>query len=338
MGPTGEHTRVLQLHPTLRCNLACAHCYSSSGPGEAAELPPGLLASAISDAASEGYNVAGFSGGEPLLYPHLRELLLHARACGMSTTVTTNGMLLDARRLAALRDAVCVLAISLDGVPASHARIRNSARAFPAMQRRLAGLRDTGIPFGFIFTLTQYNVHELEWVADFAMREGARLLQIHPLEVVGRAEERLPDACPDEVESAFAFLEAVRLQEKAGDRLLVQLDLTDRELLRDEPARVFADETEMDTDRQLSELVSPLVVETDGTVSPVQHGFPRAYALGNLHAEPLPELARSWRRDTYPAFRRLCRRVFEEHTASRPLPFFNWYGEIGRAAALAPIA
>ena len=23
---------VLQLHPTRRCNLACAHCYSSSGP------------------------------------------------------------------------------------------------------------------------------------------------------------------------------------------------------------------------------------------------------------------------------------------------------------------
>lgn len=336
MGPTGELARVLQLHPTRRCNLACAHCYSTSGPGEAAELPPDLLAAAVTDAAAEGYNVAGFSGGEPLLYPHLRDLLLHARAAGMSTTVTSNGMLLDARRLAVLRDAVCVLAISLDGVPASHDRMRGSPRAFEAMRRRLAGVRDAGVAFGFIFTLTQHNLHELEWVADFAVAEGARLLQVHPLEEVGRAGTLLAGAAPDDVERAYAFLEAARLQERAGDRLLVQLDLTDRELLRDAPERVFAGEAPADA-APLSALVSPLVVETDGAVTPIQYGFPRGFALGSLREAPLRELGARWRVERWPEFRALCRRVWEETTAEHPLPFFNWYEALGRAAEPAAV-
>jgi MoaA/NifB/PqqE/SkfB family radical SAM enzyme len=70
-------------------------------------------------------------------------------------------------------------------------------RAFSTMAARLEGVRRSGIPFGFIFTLTQFNLHELEWVAGFALQQGARLLQIHPLEEAGRAAERLAGARPD---------------------------------------------------------------------------------------------------------------------------------------------
>src|ERR1051325_1619394 len=109
MGPTGETYRVLQLHPTRRCNLRCRHCYSSSGPEERDELDVALLCEALSDAQAEGYTVAGFSGGEPLLYKPLRTALEHARTCGMTTTVTSNGMLLDAQRLEILQGTVCLL-------------------------------------------------------------------------------------------------------------------------------------------------------------------------------------------------------------------------------------
>ena len=34
-----ESSGILQIHATTRCNLACAHCYSSSSPGATATLP-----------------------------------------------------------------------------------------------------------------------------------------------------------------------------------------------------------------------------------------------------------------------------------------------------------
>ena len=125
------------------------------------------------------------------MYPALGELLRAAHTAGLATTVTTNGMLLDRRRLDILEADCDLVAISLDGVPDSHDFMRNSPRAFDKMCARLQGLRACGIPFGFIFTLTFHNVHELDWVAQFAVAQGASLLQLHPLEPVGRATRTL---------------------------------------------------------------------------------------------------------------------------------------------------
>jgi MoaA/NifB/PqqE/SkfB family radical SAM enzyme len=307
------------------------HCYSSSGPQERAEVDLTVLREAVTDASDEGYTVVGISGGEPLLYKPLRPLLCHARECGMITTVTSNGMLLDERRLETLQGAVDLLAISLDGVPTSHNRNRASERAFETMASRLEGVRRTGIPFGFIFTLTQHNLHELDWVADFALDQGARLLQVHPLEEVGRAKRFLVGASPDEVEAAYAHLEALRIQASAGNRLRVQLDLLDRDLIRSNPGRIYANRESSDPAKSpLSDLVAPLVIEADGTVVPIQHGFSRGYALGNLQEASLGKLATRWRRAGYRSFRNLCLDAFEEITASAQLPFVNWYDVISR--------
>jgi MoaA/NifB/PqqE/SkfB family radical SAM enzyme len=328
---TGDHYRVVQLHPTRLCNLRCLHCYSSSGPDQHGELDGDLLGQVLSDARAEGFTVAGFSGGEPLLYSRLGEVLRHARELGMITTVTSNGMLLDERRLKLLVGAVDLLAISLDGVPASHNRMRASDRAFETMVGHLDALRQTGIRFGFIFTLTLHNLHELEWVVNFAIEQGAKLLQVHPLEEVGRARQALPGARPDTIEAAYAYLEVSRLQALVGDRLRIQLDLANRNALRTEPERVFAGELSSDyRGRPLAEVLSPVIVEADGTVVPIQHGFGRAYALGNVHDHTFRELAAQWLAEGYPAFRCLCQSVFQSETQPAELPMFNWYEAITR--------
>lgn len=77
MGPTGL-SRILQIHPSRQCNLSCLHCYSSSSPHEKEHLTLKLLCDAISDAAAEGFNYVSLSGGEPMLYKPLVELLEHA--------------------------------------------------------------------------------------------------------------------------------------------------------------------------------------------------------------------------------------------------------------------
>lgn len=332
MGPTGSVRRVVQVHPTRRCNLRCRHCYSLSGPEVQGVLDPDLLRGALTDAAAAGYTVVSFSGGEPLLYRPLPDLLRHARERGLQTTVTTNGMLLDERRLAALRDVTSLLAISLDGMPESHNRMRGSDRAFATMAGRIEGLRRSGIRFGFIFTLTQFNLHELEWVTRFAVEHGASLLHIHPLEEVGRAETLLPGARPDSIESSYAGLEVARLQAAVGDRLRLHLDFAQREALRAHPERAYAGDQAVDPSlAQLADLVSPLVIEADGMVVPLQYGFPRAFALGNLAEASLEELGVKWRDDGYERFRRLCGRVYHD-VMNDAAPFVNWYETIGHLA------
>jgi Fe-coproporphyrin III synthase len=327
--------RVLQLHVSKRCNLACRHCYSSSGPEYVDELPSSVWHEVIEDAANAGYNVVGFSGGEPLMFKPLRALLLQARSLGMVTTVTTNGMLLDARRIDMLKGAVGLLAISLDGMPDSHDRMRGHPRAFATMARRLPALRAAGIPFGFIFTLTQFNLDEMIWAAEFAIAQGATLFQVHPLEAVGRAQQQLQASVPDDTELSYAVLAVARLKELVGQSLVIQLDVAGREAMAAFPDRVFASTHETKAGASLGELLSPLIVEPDGTVVPVEYGFSRQWALGNLRQARLPVLAQRWQAHRLTGFLDLCRRVHEESTRSDQPVVVNWYGKLAAASGKA---
>jgi Fe-coproporphyrin III synthase len=340
MGPTGDVVNVIQIHPTLRCNLRCRHCYSTSGPEQKGELSVEMLERFLADAADEGYNAIGLSGGEPLTWKPLPRLLASARALGFATSVTSNGLLLSASRLAQLAPHLGLLAISLDGVPESHNRMRNRAHAFEQMRAKLDLVRAAGVPFGFIFTLTLDNLPELDWVAGFACAEGARLLQIHPLEQVGRARDYELQP-PDDLELSYGFLEVARLQRQYQGRLTLQYDVADRQLIAREPCRAFAGPapaTDVAGGSPLAALVSPLVVQEDGWVVPVQHGFGAGYAIAHLDLGPFREQAARWKRERYPRFLDLAGQVWADISeAPEHLPFTNWYAAITTASARRPV-
>ena len=192
------------------------------------ELDPALVCGLVSDAARMGYQVISVSGGEPFLYTGLVEVLQHAKKLGLRTTVTTNGYFLEPRRLAALRGCLDILAVSLDGPPESHNRLRGSPKAFERLCSGLKNLQESSLNFGFIHTLTCDTWEQLAWVAEFAAENGARLLQLHPLEMSGRATPVLASlSAPDEA-LAKAYLLAFALAEKYHDSMLIQVDLLRR--------------------------------------------------------------------------------------------------------------
>ena len=110
----------------------------------------------------------------------------------------------------------------------------------------LENVRNSGFPVGFIHTLTRRNWEHLIWVTEFAARNGARLLQIHPLELTGRAGSHMAgDALEDDVLSkVYVLAFALALPCRLGDTMKVQLDLLYRDHLREEPGLVYALEPE----------------------------------------------------------------------------------------------
>ena len=281
MGLTGQSS-ILQVHPSRRCNLRCRHCYSSSGPWVSDTTDLDLLMRVVADARTLGYDVLSVSGGEPLIFPGLVPLLRHAQQLGMRTAVTSNGMLLTPRRLSELVGLVDVLAISLDGRPETHEWMRCDRRAFSQMAARLPAVRDSGIVFAFITTLTMHNVHELEFVFKLAAASGAALVQVHPLEPDG-AGTSMQDSVPDSTELGYAFFEATRLSVVHG--IPVQIDLVTQSDLYSAPERFLV--SPPDPQVPLGKWVTPLVVETDGFVVPLSYGFGRDYALGTMQSTPL---------------------------------------------------
>ena len=185
-----------------------------------------------------------------------------------------------------------------------------------------------------IFTLTQDNLAELEWVARFAVGCGAALLQIHPLEQQGRAVEQMAGMSPDSYELGVSYLEISRVAALVGDAIQIQVDFSDREVLRANPARgLVAGQVDHPAKLPLAALVSPVVIEPDGMVVPVRYGFPRRHGLGRLDQARLSSLAARWKVAGYPRFREACERTFQKSTAPATLPFFNWYDDLTHSAA-----
>jgi Fe-coproporphyrin III synthase len=279
---------ILQIHPTRRCNLRCLHCYSDSSPEAQDELPPEIAIRLVEEAETLGYDVVSVSGGEPFMYGGLAALLAAAKSGGMRTQLVSNGLAITPQRLESVTGVLDLLAVSLDGAPDDHDRMRALPGAFRRLEERLALLRDSGIPFGLVFTLTMWNAHQIEWATDFAIRNGARLLQVHPLDATGRAVALSGDV-PDETEAAAALLECARLQRAVGDRLAIQVDVVAADRLRQMTECLSTREV-----RRISDIVSPLVVEPDGICVPLEYGFPRDYALGDVRTASLHDLAAQW--------------------------------------------
>jgi Fe-coproporphyrin III synthase len=293
------------------------------------ELNPALVCGLVSDAARMGYQVVSFSGGEPFLYSGLVEVLRHAKSLALRTTVTTNGYFLQPRQLESLRDLVDVLAVSLDGPPELHNRLRGSPQAFDRLCAGLKNLRTSGLSFGFIHTLTHQTWEYLSWIAEFAAASGARLLQLHPLEMVGRAEGRLGALCAEEDGLAKAYLVATALAAKYARSMTIQTDLLHRDQVMRAPEMVYADELTADWNAIApADLLGLIVVEADGAVVPISYGFSRRYKICSLNKQRLDQGWHSFLNEGYPEFRRLCRLLFEELISPNQRPLFNWHERV----------
>ena len=155
--------RVVHVHPTRTCNLACAHCYSESSPGVRGSLGADVLLDSLARLRREGYENVSISGGEPLVYRELDRLAAGARDQGYHIHMITNGILLSEQRLTALRPHVDLIGVSLDGTEETHNAVRGRADAFKNAMRALRVLSDAGMPFGIVFGVSARSLVDVPW-------------------------------------------------------------------------------------------------------------------------------------------------------------------------------
>lgn len=316
-GPTG--TPIFHLHPLLRCNLRCLHCYSSSAPDAVAIIPAASARAAIDMAAAWGYRVLAISGGEPTLYPELRSLLERAEQRGMRTSIVTNGLLLDRRGVLDCLRLAGTVCVSLDGLAANHDWMRARQGAFDAMQRSVRTLVDSGLEICLSCGVTRANLDEVEEITAIAHAWGARGINFHPVERAGRAEA-IADTLYLNDEEKFILYTATHLLTQAyAGSFDVTVDLLHTDSILRQPALIYAaarGDERFESDP--AGALGVLVMEADGTLSPVCHGFSRDLSIGTFafNRPNEPELMwEDFRRDRYPALCRLGRSLLADMQA-----------------------
>lgn len=182
--------RHLQLEVTSACNLACEMCLVSyRDPVGRAEGAMSLETFHRLLDGLPGLGILTLQGlGEPLLQPHLMEMVAHAKARGIRVGFNTNGMLLTRPRAErAVELALDWLHVSIDGATAAtYEGIRRGAR-LERVARNLAGLQEAKRAAGaelpwvrVVFVAMRRNLRELpdlvgmlgEWEVDELRVQG----------------------------------------------------------------------------------------------------------------------------------------------------------------------
>lgn len=276
--------RTIQIHPTRKCNLSCLHCYSGSSPGMKEMLDIDALKAFLTMAFANGFNNISVSGGEPFLYTHLEELFKFSRSLGYQNTMASNGMLLPSERNKRILEHVDLIALSIDGKPPLHDFIRGQKGAFDKMMKGVEVLQNMKKPFGFIHTVTPQSWDSLLWLGDFAYNNGAKLLQLHPLEMHGRALEMLAGEKIDDTLAHQAFILTSYLRSKFDKKMVIQADLLHRDYLESFPETVHPFKRNcVRHGATVSNVFDTIIVEETGRILPVAYGFNPHFTIGNVY-------------------------------------------------------
>jgi radical SAM protein with 4Fe4S-binding SPASM domain len=174
---------------TLGCNLCCEHCGSSAGLPRMGELSLEEALNTCDQFPDLLVFEVDFTGGEPLIRPDWQQIVRRLSELKIRTKLITNGVLLNKRTVAQLKDAgISRVGISIDGLEATHDAIRKRPGLFRHVIKQIEQLHHASIPVTAITTVNALNVHELLPLLGLFRSLGVDFWQYQPIFPLGRAQ------------------------------------------------------------------------------------------------------------------------------------------------------
>jgi pyrroloquinoline quinone biosynthesis protein E len=175
---------------THRCPLQCPYC---SNPVElekaAGELTTEEWVRVLDQADELGVLQVHLSGGEPAARRDLEAIVRHAAGLGLYTNLITSGVLLDERRVQALKDAgLDHVQLSLQGAnPATAERVSAYRAATRRSSRSPAGSAPPASRSPSTPSSTARTSDELEAMVDLSLALDAHRLEVAHVQYYGWA-------------------------------------------------------------------------------------------------------------------------------------------------------
>jgi radical SAM protein with 4Fe4S-binding SPASM domain len=110
----GDALGMLFVEVTSQCNESCIHCYAESSPERSESLSLDEIRAGLNQARVLGRAFVQFTGGDPLIHPHLVDAVAYAHSLDFAgIEIYTNGILLSDKLLEKLQQFSPNIAFSL---------------------------------------------------------------------------------------------------------------------------------------------------------------------------------------------------------------------------------
>jgi radical SAM protein with 4Fe4S-binding SPASM domain len=219
------HLQSIIFETTQRCNHACLYCYNIWNPkdqGQPNPYPRGQLdPSATLDLLNKALDETRchhvtLTGGEPLLRDDLPQILDLLREREVSTTIISNGHLLNEPTVVDLLDRGAGLfeLPLLSHRREVHDHLSGCAGAFDAVLATMAHIRYHRGQFVAVFVATKLNLPDLYDMLKIAFAFGSRGIMLNRFNPGGRGREHLDRLFPtvDEIRLALDIAEAASVE------------------------------------------------------------------------------------------------------------------------------
>lgn len=150
------------------CNMDCKMCFAKMTKSEMEQHSPmhdyKEWLEVFRQARDAGTLFMLLTGGEPFLYPNIKELYQEMRKLGLIISFNTNGTLIDEEIVEWLAaDPPRRLNITLYGASdETYSRLCGNPKGFSKVMTAVQLLKENGISIKFNCSLTPYNIHDLD--------------------------------------------------------------------------------------------------------------------------------------------------------------------------------
>ncbi|MCX4241378.1 radical SAM/SPASM domain-containing protein [Paraliomyxa miuraensis] len=186
-----HHPAYVVWELTLRCDHACTHCGSRAAVARDVELTTAQALRVVDELAALGAREVVLIGGEAYLHEGFFEIVAALARAGVRPTMTTGGKGITgplAERMATAGLRLC--SVSIDGLRATHDRMRASHGSFDRATAALGHLRAAGIRTAANTNVNRLNRADLEPLYEHLRAQGIVAWQVQLTAPLGRAADR----------------------------------------------------------------------------------------------------------------------------------------------------
>ncbi len=190
-----NHKKCL-IQITEKCNLKCEHCFVSAGKGGMEMSMEQFESRIVPELIGNYFSKVTITGGEPLVHPHVLDMLKLLSNNKIETAVCTNAVLISNYFIDSVKKIGGIhFNVSLDGFrPESHGLFRGNCdkKLFRKIIENIELLGKNELLNGILVTPNIYaNIEEYVKICEFAKSCGAKYVLINPLSQFGRGSNHL---------------------------------------------------------------------------------------------------------------------------------------------------
>jgi len=181
---------VLSVLLTQKCNLNCDFCEFECSPDKTAEMNIGDFEKLLEEGRKIGVSEIVFDGGEPLIYPHIKEAMRLCGRYGYDVTVLTNGWHFEDYLPEFQKYNIKKFIFGINGATAkTNDAIMGRRGAFEKLAKAIKKSKSLGFFTGLNFMIHPLNVKEFDRFLKLAEKWKVDYLRTLRIVEVGRAKD-----------------------------------------------------------------------------------------------------------------------------------------------------